>query len=335
MNQLSAPDVASGHALNDQTVTVDAAGGAIAIGLIGVGKIARDQHLPALAVSRNFKLVAAASRNGNVQGISNFPSIERLISETPGLQAVSLCAPPGVRAAMAHAAISAGLAVMLEKPPGVSVSEVQDLAACARQRGVTLFATWHSREAPAVERAREWLKERTVTKARVQWLEDARVWHPGQEWIWQPGGFGVFDPGINALSILTHILPDPPVMSSAVLSFPQNRDMPMRADLTMRCGKAAVEVEFSFDHPGAPCWEIHVQTTAGNLLLTHGGDRLYIDDVAIELEPGTEYTNLYRRFAELIASRHSDVDVSPLQLTADAFVCAHRIEIAPFHYLKV
>jgi D-galactose 1-dehydrogenase len=41
----------------------------------------------------------------------------------------------------------------------------------------------------------------------VIWREDVRVWHPGQDWIWQPGGLGVFDPGINALSIITHILP--------------------------------------------------------------------------------------------------------------------------------
>ena len=42
----------------------------------------------------------------------------------------------------------------------------------------------------------------------VTWKEDVRHWHPGQQWIWEAGGFGVFDPGINALSIVTKIMPD-------------------------------------------------------------------------------------------------------------------------------
>jgi len=86
--------------------------------LVGVGKIAKDQHLPALATNPAFQLTATASRHGRVDGLASFPDIERMIAGTPTLDAVSLCAPPSVRAAMARAAISAGLAVMLEKLPG-------------------------------------------------------------------------------------------------------------------------------------------------------------------------------------------------------------------------
>lgn len=88
----------------------------IAIGVVGIGKIARDQHLPALARIPAVRLVATASRHGSVDGVTSFPDIERMIAETPKLDAVSLCAPATVRAAMARAAIAAGLAVMLEKP---------------------------------------------------------------------------------------------------------------------------------------------------------------------------------------------------------------------------
>ena len=45
------------------------------------------------------------------------------------------------------------------------------------------------------------------SSGRIIWKEDVHHWHPGQRWIWEPGGFGVFDPGINALSVLTEILP--------------------------------------------------------------------------------------------------------------------------------
>ena len=303
----------------------------IHLGLVGVGKIARDQHLPAIASNQSFCLVAAASRHGSVAEVANFEDLERMIGGTPNLAAVALCAPPNVRAAMAREAIAAKLHVILEKPPGMTVSEVTDLTARVRQHGTTLFASWHSREAAGVQHARDWLSTRAVTSVRIRWLEDVREWHPGQEWIWQAGGFGVFDAGINALSILTHILPEPLVMTAAQLSFPANRDTPMCAELTLTHGdNAVVEASFSFCHSGVPCWDIDVQTTSGLLCLMGGGSRLTIDDNVVAVPPSTEYPNLYRRFAALIHSGQSDVDDSPLRLVADAFLCGRRTEVEPF-----
>ena len=57
--------------------------------------------------------------------------------------------------------------------------------------------------------AKTWLAENPLRRLHVTWKEDVRIWHPGQEWVWEPGGLGVFDPGINALSIMTEILPVP------------------------------------------------------------------------------------------------------------------------------
>ncbi|TJV79584.1 MAG: gfo/Idh/MocA family oxidoreductase, partial [Mesorhizobium sp.] len=66
----------------------------IKLGIVGVGKIVRDQHLPALAKDRDYRLVAAASRHGKVDGIANFPDIEAMLDAVPELEAVSLCMPP-------------------------------------------------------------------------------------------------------------------------------------------------------------------------------------------------------------------------------------------------
>ncbi len=60
-----------------------------------------------------------------------------------------------------------------------------------------------------------------------------RHWHPNQAWIWEPGGFGVFDPGINALSILTEILPGPFTVGSARLVTPANVQTPIAAEVAM------------------------------------------------------------------------------------------------------
>ncbi len=303
--------------------------GPIRLGLVGVGKIARDRHLPAIAGNHHFLLAAAASRVGRVEQVLNFEDIDSMLRGAPGVQAVSLCVPPRVRARMARAALAAGVHVMLEKPPGMTVSEVAELESMAARCGGTLFTAWHSREASAVGHARDWLASRRVTAVRIRWLEDVRVWHPGQRWIWQEGGFGVFDPGINALSILTRILRGSLVMRGAHLEFPADGETPVRAQLALSLdGEDLIRAQFDFDHRGPPCWDIEVDTESGALRLSDGGERLSIDGTAIPVPPGDEYSRLYARFATLILEQRSDVDVSPLQLVADAFLCARRTQVA-------
>ena len=201
---------------------------AIRLAIVGLGKIARDQHIPAIADTAGIELVAIASRNASIDGIAHFATLDELLAAVPDLDAVALCTPPQIRHAQAAAALSAGKHVLLEKPPGATVSELPPLIAAARQTGRTLFATWHSRFAPAVEPARTFLASRQIKSVAVEWKEDVKVWHPGQAWIWEPGGLGVFDPGINALSILTRILPRPFFLTRAELSFPRIARLPSR-----------------------------------------------------------------------------------------------------------
>src|SRR5689334_2035340 len=164
------------------------------IAIVGLGKIARDQHVPSLAASGEFELVGVASPHNKLEEVPSYGDIETLLREVPGIEAVSLCTTPQVRYEVARFALQRGLHVLLEKPPGVTVSEVLALAALAAAKRVALFASWHSRHAPAVEPARAWLRERSIKSAAVTWKEDVRVWHPGQKWIWKAGGLGVFDP---------------------------------------------------------------------------------------------------------------------------------------------
>ncbi|HEY3598308.1 MAG TPA: Gfo/Idh/MocA family oxidoreductase [Paraburkholderia sp.] len=303
----------------------------LSIGIVGVGKIARDQHLPAIAGLERFELIACASRNAQVDGVRNYPNIDALLAAEPGLDAVSLCATPQVRYEQARVALAAGKHVMLEKPPGASLHEIEVLRAMARAAGRTLFATWHSRYAPAVEVAREWLASRTIQSVHVRWKEDVRRWHPGQDWIWTPGGLGVFDPGINALSIVTRILPREIVLKSAALSVPANRQTPIAAELDF-IDEHGVPVHASFDwrHGPVELWEIEVATADGTLHLSEGGKRLSIAGKPVELVPEREYPALYERFQWLIDHGEQDVDVRPLRLVADAFLLGSHHAVEPF-----
>ncbi|SER42722.1 D-galactose 1-dehydrogenase [Vreelandella subterranea] len=295
------------------------------LGLVGVGKIVRDQHLPAIAATPNCQLVATADPYASLPDLPGYQGLEAMLDAHPDIDAVAICTPTHLRYSQARAALLRGKHVLLEKPPGATLSEVEDLIATAARQGVSLFAAWHSRFAPGVAHARQWLSERHVQRVEIEWKEDVRVWHPGQAWIWEVGGMGVFDPGINALSIATAILPQPFFLQKAWLQVPSNAQTPIAAELSFTDPEgAAIEADFDFRQPGPPTWDMHIDSDGSRLSLTQGGCRLVIDgDVLIDAEE-REYQGLYARFGELIAKKRSEVDVAPLRQVADAFLYGHR-----------
>jgi predicted dehydrogenase len=304
------------------------------LALVGIGKIARDQHIPALAADPDFELVACASRNARVDGVANFADVETLLSEMPELDAISICTPPQAHFEAALAALRAGKHVMLEKPPAATTRQIALLQAEAARHGRTLFQTWHSRFAAGAASAREWLRGRTLVDGAITWKEDVHHWHPGQQWIWEPGGLGVFDPGINALSLLTEVLPDETFVQQAVLEFPENQQAPIAAHLVLRTDSGAtVKAEFDFRQKGEQTWDIELVTTSGRLKLSRGGAALAVDGRPIDADDALagEYTRLYSRFARLCAAGESEVDWRPFQLVADAFLVGERRIVAAHH----
>jgi D-galactose 1-dehydrogenase len=304
---------------------------AMKVALVGIGKIAIDQHVPSLSASPDWELAATVSRNGSVPGVEAFTDMDEMLRKLPDVPVVSLCLPPVPRFAYASAALKAGRHVMLEKPPGATLAEVHALEALAAARGLSLYATWHSRMARGVSAAKSWLKDKTISRTHITWREDVRKWHPGQDWVFEPGGMGVFDPGINALSILTEILPFPVHLKSAELEFPENRQTPIAARLVF---SGNVSAEFDWRQEGPQTWDIDVETDAGRLSLRHGGNALVIDGVDQGDAPGLEgeYPALYARMAELVRLSLRDVDLAPMIHVADAMTLGRRIVVSPFHF---
>ena len=301
------------------------------VAIVGLGKIARDQHVPSIARVEGVELTAVASRNAEHPGVANFATIDELLDHGDLFDAVALCTPPQGRHEQATKALEAGKHVLLEKPPGATVSEIAPLVALAKSKGVTLFATWHSRFAPAVEPARALLADAAIRTVRVEWKEDVRKWHPGQAWIWEPGGLGVFDPGINALSIATRILPRALFLRRSDLFFPENRAAPIAADLAFDDGSGTpIRAEFDWRVTGGETWTIRAETDRGELVLSEGGKRLHLAGVAQVEDEDREYEGIYRRFLDLTRTGELDVDLSPLQLVADAFLFGRHHGVEPF-----
>ncbi|MBP0482140.1 Gfo/Idh/MocA family protein [Sagittula salina] len=305
------------------------------IALLGIGKIAVDQHVPAIRDSADWDLAATVSRNGSVDGVPAYTDFWQMLEERPEIRVVSLCMPPVPRFDYARKAILAGRHVMLEKPPGATLSECHALEALAREHRVSLYATWHSRQADKVPAAKAWLADKTLKRLRIDWREDVRQWHPGQDWVFEAGGLGVFDPGINALSILTQILPVPVHLTRAELNFPANRETPIAAECTF-CHPEGAEVSMVLDwlEPGEPVWTITAETDQGTMVLENGGGTLTVDGQTDESLPGLtgEYPRLYAQMADLVHRGGIDMDLSPLRHVADAFLLGRRVTAPAFDW---
>jgi D-galactose 1-dehydrogenase len=300
------------------------------IGLIGLGTIARAQHLPAIASNPAFELIGAASLEGDLPdgGAPVFRNHADMFANLPGLDAVVICTPPQARLAATADAIAAGKHVLLEKPPTATTGGLAHLRRLAARHNRVLFTPWHSQYNATVARSAEFLAGRVVAGFDIVWNEDVRRYHPGQQWIWQPGGFGVFDAGINALSIISRILPEPPFVAAADLYVPANAEAPIAARVRFSNGQA----EFDWRCAGEPLREMTVTTTDGQrLTLTNTAGRLAIDDVVVIDGPRAEYAGIYAHFDTLLRDRASFIDEVPLQLVADAFLLGRRIATAAFH----
>lgn len=297
------------------------------IGLIGLGKIAVDQHIPSINANRKLTLVAGCSPSSRPDGVKAYNTYEEMVAAHPDIEAVAICTPPQVRHVIAQQVINDGRHVFLEKPPAATLGEAMAIKALAAQKGVSLLASWHSRFAPAVERTRQWIASRKLKSVVVHWKENVRQWHPGQKWIFEAGGMGVFDPGINSLSIVTRILPGAVMVKKADLHIPGNCEAPIQVEMDMLTTNGVpVRAEYDFLQTGIQTWSIFVESEAGEkLTLSMGGAELEIDGQVMTKEKEAEYPGLYAHFHDLIKSKSSDADFEPLRIVADAMLLGKRI----------
>jgi predicted dehydrogenase len=303
----------------------------IPIAIIGFGKIAEDQHVPSIQGNPRYELVATSSRSG--QGVAKtFTDWRELIRSVEGLEAVAITTPPGPRFDIARECVAAGLHCLLEKPPTAGLAEIAELESLAEANKVTLFTTWHAQHHSTVDAAAKALAGKRIKSLEIHWHEDVHKWHPGQRWIWGPGGFGVFDPGINALSIATKIFPGSLFVQSAELEVSGNAQTPIAADIKFSSPQADGPLHASLDwrRSEGEEWTITIETAdGGSVRLEDGGARLVLNGETRNDDGPGEYADIYRTFVDLIDERRSLVDVAPFRLVADCLLVGSTTSVDP------
>lgn len=99
-----------------------------------------------------------------------------------------------------------GKNVMIEKKKGEKIQEVNEMERMDERKGVQIYEKWNQREDEEVGKEREFLKEEIISQVQVEWKEDVRKWKKGKKWIWEKGGIGVLDKGINEMQIVKNIM---------------------------------------------------------------------------------------------------------------------------------
>ena len=303
----------------------------IKLAILGFGKIAEDQHVPSIEANNRFELVATSSRTGHGVG-QKFSDWRELLHSVEGLEAVAITTPPEPRFDIARECVAAGLHCLLEKPPTAGLAQIAELDCLAQAKNVTLFTTWHAQHNPAVDEAARLLAGKRIKSMSVRWHENVHKWHPGQNWIFEAGGFGVFDPGINAFSVITKIFPGAVFIRSAELQVPENAQTPIAAKLELGSPAAdgPLSVSFDFRWSDEEEWTIEIATTDGvELRLEKGGAKLFVGGAARPSGGPGEYPDIYRLFADLIDERRSLVDVAPFRLVADSLLIGNTTKVDP------
>ena len=305
----------------------------INIALYGLGKIAFDQHIPTINSSKDFKLIAAISKTESISGISVFSSISKLYDSNIKVDAISLCVPPSTRFKIALEAISRGYNLFLEKPPCKSLEECKILIDLAGSKGITIFAGWHSKYALMISRAKEWINSYGYDHFEINWKENVNKWHPNQNWITRKNGFGVFDSGINALSILYELTSDDFFAEKIEFYRPRNWESPIAASFNLgKRNKLCGSVNFDFRACEKESWEIKFTSGKNELFLSNGGQCMQIDKTHIELKDkkNSEYEDMYLHFRDVILQKQINFDTRPLNLVEKLFEKASWYEVEEF-----
>lgn len=303
----------------------------VRIALIGArGAIAANQHLPTLEDSSQFTLAATVDLSRTdpvVSGVPHYQILEALLRSEPDITAVSVATPTSTHYPIVRKLLLAGKDVLVEKPPTVSVRELQDLRKIAKENDRVLVTGFHTKHNPAVSLAKRMLASETIIGGSIDWLECFAHYHPGQAFCWKKGGAGVFDPGINALAVLVEVLDQEQVwVSQAHFEYPHEAEEPGRVNMTLALpenrGNITVRFDWLRDAREEDRWDVSLHTKSGKHFLIEGVRTLKVDGSTVLSTSDIEYPSMYAHFHECLASRVSSVSTKEMRLIMRASTIA-------------
>jgi predicted dehydrogenase len=197
------------------------------IGMIGYGGIGRVHGMAYRSLPFHYGLPADAVRIGGVAttraetaqtaaaelGCDFWTADYRELLANPAIDAVDICVPNHMHAAIVEAAAAAGKHIYCEKPLAMNVAEGQRMVAAAARAGVKTQMTFNFRYYPAVLRARQLVETGFLGRIfsfRGRYYRSSYI-DPNKPISWRQqkaiaGGGTLFDIGSHILDMLYYLL---------------------------------------------------------------------------------------------------------------------------------
>lgn len=187
------------------------------VGVIGTGGVA---HLHAAALTGRDDAVVVAAIDTDADRAHAFaeqygiPLSGTSFADLPEVDVLHLCTPPGVHAEQAEAAFALGAHVVVEKPPALSLAEVDRMIALADAADRRLAVVFQQRTGTAAAHVRGLLRSGAlgrplVARCDTLWYRDDDYFAAPWRGRWETEGGGTtFGHGIHQLDLLAHLLGD-------------------------------------------------------------------------------------------------------------------------------
>ncbi len=151
----------------------------IRLAFVGAGAVVEEEHLPAVQGLRGLRVVAVADPDpvrlervaGRFRIPQRFRDVDALLAGSE-VDAVAVCVPASVHRQVALPALAAGKHVLLEKPPCLSLDDVDAMIAAAQRTRAKVMVGYHMRWHRLVRRAAALLRSNVVgplESVRVVW----------------------------------------------------------------------------------------------------------------------------------------------------------------------
>lgn len=187
----------------------------LAWGLVGLGRHAAEEIVPAMRRSAAAEILACATRDGSAARAfaerfaipRAYDSFEELVHD-PDVGAVFVATPNALHAAVVLAAARAGKHVFCEKPLALDMEHGRAMVAACRSEGVQLRVGLHLRFERSLQRVAEILQSGAIGTPRALSIERTAPLRERVPWRVDPaqGGSILFDVGVHLLDLVPRLL---------------------------------------------------------------------------------------------------------------------------------
>ena len=250
------------------------------VAIVGAGGISH-RHAEAYASTGRTELVGVsdivfsqAEALAGKFGSTPYADLPELLAKAdPDL--VSVTTPPGSHAALALQILAAGKSVLLEKPPVLSLAEMDAVAEAERSSAGSVYVVFQHRHGSGGVRAADLLSRGVLGEPRVAvcetlWFRPRSYFDPEWRGTWVgEGGGPTLGHGIHQIDLLLHLLgPWQTINATAVrLDRPVEFEDVSMASVTFENGAVATVIN-SLLSP-RELSRIRIDTTGGTLEVNH------------------------------------------------------------------